>query len=78
MPSKGHSAMRAVVSLAAIFLVATALSGCAAVSVASTAVDVATTAVSTTAHVAGSAVSTATDAVTGGDKDDDDRSGDDR
>ena len=64
--------MRALLPVAVICLLGTALSGCVVAEVASAGIGVATTVVSTTAHVAGSVVSGAADTVSGdSDKDDD-------
>ncbi|MGH6870677.1 MAG: hypothetical protein ACREHE_04145 [Rhizomicrobium sp.] len=66
-------------SAAALLLLACALSGCAVVSVASTAVSATTTVVGTAVHVTGDVVGAAADTVTGSDssKDKDaDKSGD--
>ena len=63
--------MRALLPVAVICLLGTALSGCVVAEVASAGVGVATTVVSTTAHVAGSVVSGAADAVTGSSDDED-------
>jgi len=65
--------MRAFQLVAVAGLLGLSLSGCVAAEVVGAGVDVATTVVSTTAHVAGSVVSTASDAVTG----EDDKSSDD-
>ena len=64
--------MRALLPLAVIGLLGTALSGCVAYDVASAGVDVATTVVSTTVDVAGSVAKGAAHTVTGSDDDDKD------
>ncbi|HEY0302439.1 MAG TPA: hypothetical protein VGC36_13935, partial [Rhizomicrobium sp.] len=57
--------MRALLPLAVIGLLGFVLSGCVAAEIVGAGVGVATTVVSTTAHVAGSVVGGAADAVTG-------------
>lgn len=57
--------MQVIARIALIGIVAAALSGCVAVDVAETAVDVTTTAVGTAADVGGAVVSTAADTVSG-------------
>ena len=74
--------MRALLPIAVITLLGFALSGCVVAEVAGAGIGVATTVVSTTAHVAGSVVSGAADAVTGSSDDEDkdkdkDKDGDD-
>jgi hypothetical protein len=64
--------MRTIKTAAALFLLGFSLSGCAVVSVASTAVSVAGTVVGTAVDVTGDVVGAAADTVTGqGSKDDD-------